>query len=63
MNQQENPINTILDLASEEVKGWPEWMRSNDHRREMERIERETLGIACPACGSTKCSTKTDPDL
>jgi hypothetical protein len=42
MEQEENPINTILDLASEEVKGWPEWMRSNDHRREMERIERKS---------------------
>ena len=41
MKRKEKPLDRVLAHAVEEVRKWPEWMRSDENRREMERIKRE----------------------
>lgn len=57
LEEKKKRINDILERASLEVAGWPFWMRSEENRREMDRIRREEdRDTAAPPSREAPCS-------
>jgi hypothetical protein len=41
MNEKSEELYRVLEEASRQVKEWPDWKRSEESKRELEKLARE----------------------